>query len=114
MLMTILLQLKGRNGWLKRFKNELKTFLNLTFTFKLKEKNLIHAKNNKVEFLGFDIKVPGRKQRAIVETRKILSFKKIRNRLTSRKDAMESRFEKAIFQSLRSSKDKTSQSFDAR
>jgi hypothetical protein len=71
----------------------------LKFNFQLKEGNLINAKNNKVEFLGFDIKVLGRKDRVVVETRKILSFKKIRNRLTSRKSAMESRFEKAMLKS---------------
>jgi hypothetical protein len=91
----------------KRTQNFLKSNLH----FQLKEKNLIHAKNNKVEFLGFDIKVPGRKQRAIVETRKILSFKKIRNRLTSRKDAMESRFEKAIFRAYEARKIKLLKAF---
>lgn len=40
----------------------------------------------------------------IFETRKIVSFKKIRNRLTSRKDVMESRFEKAIFKAYEAQK----------
>lgn len=70
----------------------------------MKEGNLFNAKVNKVEFLGFDIKIPRRNERAVVETQRILSFKKIRNRLTSRKDAMEARFEKAILKAYEAQK----------
>lgn len=83
--------------WLaKDVQKRTRNFLKSDLHFNLKEGNLIHAKDNKVEFLGFDIKVLKRNERAVVETRKILSFKKLRNRLTSRKDVMEARFEKAI------------------
>jgi retron-type reverse transcriptase len=99
-----LIAVKGPKWLAQEIQKRTQNFLKSNLHFRLKEKNLIHAKNNKVEFLGFDIKVPGRKQRAIVETRKILSFKKIRNRLTSRKDAMESRFEKAIFRAYEAQK----------
>ena len=40
--------------------------------------------------------VPSRRDRAVVENRKILSFKKIRNRLINRKITMENRFMKSI------------------
>lgn len=58
----------------------------------------MNAKNNKVEFLGFDIKIPEIENRAVDENRKILSFKKIKNRLVRRRSAMKSRFEKVMFQ----------------
>jgi retron-type reverse transcriptase len=91
-----LIAIKGPKWLAKNVQKRTQNFLKSSLHFQLKEGNLVHAKDNKIEFLGFDIKVPGRKERAVVETRKILSFKKIRNRLTSRKNAMESRFEKAI------------------
>ena len=46
----------------------------------------------------------GRKERSVVETRKILSFKKLRNRIFGRKRDMESCFEKAIFYTYESEK----------
>lgn len=99
-----LIAVKGPKWLAKDIQKRTQLFLKSNLHFKLKESNLIHANNNKVQFLGFDIKVPGRKERAVVETRKILSFKKIRNRLTSRKDVMESRFEKAILKSYEAQK----------
>lgn len=99
-----LIAVKGPKWLAKDIQKRTQVFLKSNLHFKLKEGNLIHAKDNKVQFLGFDIKVPGRKERAIVETRKILSFKKIRNRLTSRKDVMESRFEKAILRAYEAQK----------
>lgn len=84
----------------EKTQNFLKSNLHLT----LKEGELLYSKDNKVRFLGFDIKVPKRKDRAIVQTRKILSFKKIRNQLTSRIHAMESRFEKSILNTYESLK----------
>ena len=99
-----LIAVKGPKWLARDVQKRTQDFLKSNLHFQLKEGSLIHAKDNKVEFLGFDIKVPGRKQRAIVETRKILSFKKIRNRLTSRKSIMESRFEKAILRAYEAQK----------
>ena len=99
-----LIAVKGPKWLAKDIQKRTQDFLKSNLHFKLKEGTLIHAKDNKIRFLGFDIKVPGRKERAIVETRKILSFKKIRNRLTSRKNVMEARFEKAIFKTYEAQK----------
>ena len=99
-----LIAVKGPKWLAKDIQKRTQLFLKSNLHFKLKEGDLIHAKDNKIQFLGFDIKVPGRNERAIVETRKILSFKKIRNRLTSRKDVMESRFEKAILKAYEAQK----------
>jgi hypothetical protein len=58
--------------------------------------DLAHGSHNAVRFLGFDIKKPSREERSVVETRKILSFKKLRNRLVNRKRAMMERYEKSL------------------
>lgn len=99
-----LIAVKGPKRLARDIQKRTQDFLKSNLHFKLKEGNLVHAKDNKIEFLGFDIKVPGRKQRAVVNTRKILSLKKIRNHLTSRKDVMEARFEKAIFKAYEARK----------
>ena len=61
---------------------------------------MIHGRHNKAEFLGFDLKIPGREDREVVENRRILSFKKIRNRITTRKARMEARRDKKIDKAL--------------
>lgn len=99
-----LIAVKGPKWLAKDVQKRTQNFLKSNLHFNLKEGNLFHAKVNKVEFLGFDIKVPGRNERAVVETQKILSFKKIRNRLTSRKNVMEARFEKAVLRAYEAQK----------
>ena len=99
-----LIAVKGPKWLAKNIQERTQLFLKSNLYLKLKEGELLHAKDNKIQFLGFDIKVPGRKERMVVETRKILSFKKIRNRLTSLKDVMESHFEKAILRAYEAQK----------
>jgi retron-type reverse transcriptase len=99
-----LIAVKGPKWLAKEIQKKTQDFLKSNLHFTLKEGDLLHSKNNKVRFLGFDIKVPKRKDRAVVENRKILSFKKIRNRLTSRIHEMESRFEKSILNTYKSQK----------
>lgn len=50
---------------------------------------LIHGKYNKIFFLNFNIKLPSKKEIGISETRKILSFKKTKNRLLQQKLLMQ-------------------------
>lgn len=101
-----LIAIKGPKWIAKKVQEKTKSFLQSNLHFRLKDGELIHSVNNKVNFLGFDIKVPSRKERDVVETRKILSFKKIRNRLVNRKNNMEGRFEKAILESYMAEKTK--------
>jgi hypothetical protein len=70
----------------------------------VKNGELKHCKHNKVRFLGFDIKVLKRKKESVVRTRKMLSFKKLKSRISARKRGLESRFEKAIFHTYESEK----------
>jgi hypothetical protein len=91
----------------KMIKERSENFLKLTLNLKIRERTLIHTKNNKVTFLGLDIKVVGRKDRAIIGARKNLSFKKIKNKILINKNAMETRFEKAIVKQYEVKKLKT-------
>jgi len=81
-------------------------FLKSDLHFLLKGGELIHGAHNSVRFLGFDIKIPKRNERSVVETRKILSFKKIRNRLLNRKKVMIERYENSLFKIYESEKRK--------
>jgi hypothetical protein len=81
-------------------------FLKSNLHFSLKGGDLFHGSYNSVRFLGFDIKIPKRNERDVVETRKILSFKKIRNRLLNRKKVMIERYEKSLFKIYESEKRK--------
>jgi retron-type reverse transcriptase len=99
-----IIAVKGPKSLAMDIKKRTQNFLKSNLHFQLSEGDLIHCRDNKAQFLGFDIKVPSRKERDVVETRKILSFKKIKNRLTNRKRMMESRFEKAILKSYEAEK----------
>jgi hypothetical protein len=88
----------------KEVQKKTQDFLRSNLCFALKKGGFLRSTDNKVRFLGFDIKVPKKKDRAVVDNRKILSFKKIRNRLTSRIHEMESRFEKSILNTYKSLK----------
>lgn len=91
--------------WLaKEVKRRTENFLKSNLHFQLKNCELKHWRDNKVHFLGFDIKMPGRKEKAIVEDRKILNFKKLKNRLFARKSSMESRLSKVFFDTYKSEK----------
>lgn len=57
---------------------------------------MVYTKNNKANFLGFDIKLPSKNDRAVVKNKKILNFKKIKNQIAKQKRASESRFKTTI------------------
>ena len=100
-----LIAVKGPKWLAKDIQKKTQNFLKSNLHFKLSEGDLIHCRDNKVQFLGFDIKVPNKRmERKVVEVRKILSFKKIRNRLINRKRMMEARFEKSILKSYEAEK----------
>lgn len=91
-----LIAIKGPKWLAKNIQKKAQNFLKSNLHLQLSEGDLIHCRDNKIRFLGFDIKVPKKEERVVVETRRILSFKKIKNRLTNRKSMMEARFEKSI------------------
>ena len=91
-----LIAIKGSKQLAKQIKKKTEDFLKSNLYFDFKVNKLIYGKDNKASFLGFDLKISGRKDRAIAKTRKILSFKKIKNKIFTRKQAMEARFEKVI------------------
>lgn len=89
---------KGPKSLAVRIKKRVSDFLKSTLHFSLKENNIVHAMYEKVDFIGFDIKAPKRSESSIVEARKIINFKKIRNRLSLKKKALEDRYQKVLLQ----------------
>jgi len=79
-----------------QFKTEQYLKENLHLNIKRKQEKTIeqvlHSRTNAVRFLGFDLKTPSRDARSIVNTRKILSFKKLRNRIVNKKLIMEQKY----------------------
>jgi retron-type reverse transcriptase len=102
-----LIAVKGPKWLAKEIMKKSQDFLKSSLHFSLKGGDLAHGSHNAVRFLGFDIKIPSREERSVVETRKILSFKKIRNRLVNRKRIMKERYEKSLFKIYESEKRKT-------
>ena len=69
---------------------------NLHLKIKMKrellEEDIVHARSSKIKFLGFDLKTPAKNCRAIVNTRRILSFKKLRNRILNKKNVLAQKY----------------------
>ena len=101
-----LIAIKGPKWVAQDVMKKTQNFLKSNLHFSLKGGDLFHGSYNSVRFLGFDIKIPKRNERDVVETRKILSFKKIRNRLLNRKKVMIERYEKSLFKIYESEKRK--------
>lgn len=91
-----LIAIKGPKSLALKVKTAAGNFLKSSLHFGLKGGELTHAKDEKFRFLGFDVKLPGRGERSVVENRRILSFKKLRNRIANRKLALEERFNKSM------------------
>jgi len=102
-----LIAVKGPKWLAKDIQKKTQNFLKSDLHFSLKGGDLIHGAHNSVRFLGFDIKIPKRKERDVVETRRILSFKKIRSRLLNRKKAIVERYENSLLKIYESEKRKT-------
>lgn len=102
-----LIAVKGPKWLAKDIQEKTQNFLKSNLHFSLKGGDLVHGAHNSVRFLGFDIKVPKRNERSVVETRKILSFKKMRNRLLNRKKVMVERYENSLLKIYESEKRKT-------
>ena len=102
-----LIAIKGPKWLAKDIMKRTQDFLKSNLHFSLKGGDLVHGSHNSIRFLGFDIKIPKRDERDVVETRKILSFKKIRNRLLNRKKVMVERYENSLIKIYESEKRKT-------
>jgi retron-type reverse transcriptase len=102
-----LIAVKGPKWLAKEVQKKTQDFLKSSLHFSLKGGELVHGAHNSLCFLGFDIKIPKRNERSVVETRKILNFKKIRTRLINRKKVMVERYENSLFKIYESERRKT-------
>jgi len=91
-----LIAIKGPKSLALIIKKATENFLKSSLHFALKGGELVHASHSKVRFLGFDIKLPGRSDREVVENRRVLSFKKLKNRILNRKKMLENRISTAL------------------
>lgn len=82
---NFLIAVKGPKWLATDIQKKTQKFLKLNLHLLLKGGDLTHAAHNSVHFLGFNIKITKRYERNLVEIKKILNFKKIRNRLLNRK-----------------------------
>lgn len=101
-----LIAIKGPKWLAKDVMNKTQDFLKSNLHFSPKSGQLVHGAHNSVRFLGFDIKIPKRDERSVIETRKILSFKKIRNRLLNQKKVIVERYENSLLKMYESEKRK--------
>jgi retron-type reverse transcriptase len=101
-----LIAVKGPKWLARDILKKTQDFLKSNLNFSLKCDDLVHGAHNSVRFLGFDIKLPKREERNVVETRKILSFKKLRNRLLNRKKVMVERYQSSLLKIYESEKRK--------
>jgi hypothetical protein len=64
--------------------------------FSLIEGKLLSFKDNKVSFLDFDLKIYNQQKQKLREAKKILSFKKLQNQLSSRLFQMRTKFNSMV------------------
>ena len=93
-----LIGIKGPKSLAFLVKKRVADFLKANLHFSLEKSEIVYASHEKISFLGFDIKVPKRSERSVVETRRILNFKKIRNRILLKKKSIENRYQNALLQ----------------
>ena len=81
-----LIAFKGEKKIVREIKKKSEKFLKFNLCFELKKGNLIHWKNNKINFLGFYIKVFNEKRWVVFENRKrIFSFNKTKKKVFLKK-----------------------------
>lgn len=97
-----LIGIKGPKFVAFEIKKRASDFLKFTLHFSLKESEMVCVFQDKIKFLGFDISMPKRLDRNVIETRRILSFKKIRNRIIQRKNGIETRYKKSLLSTYES------------
>jgi hypothetical protein len=72
-------------------KQEAIQFLQADLHLEVYQANLIHAKENKVRFVGFDIKVSNNEEINVSHLKKNIAFSKLRDKIKMRKSILEDR-----------------------
>jgi hypothetical protein len=86
-----LIGIKGPKSLAIEIKDKTSKFLKSDLGLSVKGTGVIHSPSSKATFLGFDIKTPSRKERKVVNVRRIQNFTKLRVRIINRKHMMELR-----------------------
>jgi retron-type reverse transcriptase len=89
-----LIGIRGPKELAKRVITKVQNLLKEDLHLEVDNTNVTDARNQKVDFLGFEVKTPGRSHRAVVESRRILSFKKLRSKVQNRITIADQRLQK--------------------
>jgi retron-type reverse transcriptase len=89
-----LIGIRGPKTLAKRVMTKAQNLLREDLHLDVDNTNVTDARNQKVNFLGFEIKTPGRNHRSVVESRRILSFKKLRSKVQNRITIADQRLQK--------------------
>jgi hypothetical protein len=86
-----LIGVRGSKEFAIDIRKEVIQFLQADLHLSVNQVNLIHATENKVRFVGFDIKIPKKEEASVLRLKKSIAFSKLRNRIKMRKSILENR-----------------------
>jgi len=86
-----LIGVKGPKELAMSIRQDAIQFLQADLHLEVNLANLTHAKENKVQFVGFDIKVSSEKETSVSRLKDCIAFSKLRNRIKMRKRILENR-----------------------
>jgi len=99
---SYLIAFKGPKKLAQEIQKKTRNFIKSNLHLSLKKDDLCCSVHNAIRFLEFDIKLPSQKEKDVIKNRRILSFKKIRNRLINRKKTIENRYQKSLLNTYNS------------
>lgn len=100
-----IIAVKGPKSLAIKIQKKTENFLKSNLHLNLKEeKRLFHGRKNSFQFLGFDIKNLKKNKQTVLKNKETLSFKKIKNRLISKKKIIETRYERFLFEAYKAEK----------
>lgn len=80
-----LLGVRGSKESALEIRQKIIQYLQADLHLKLDQVSLTHSKENKIRFLGFDIKVSNKKEQEVLYFKQAIAFAKLRNRIKIRK-----------------------------
>jgi retron-type reverse transcriptase len=95
-----LIAVKGTKELAIKVMESTATFIKSDLHLEIKGGLLAHFPSTRINFLGFNLKVPTKNERKVVSVKKVENFKKLRNRISTRKKVMSDRLDKFLLKNL--------------